>query len=155
MSVGKRQRGFTLLAVLTLTALMAISLSVVGPSWSQARQRERERELVHIGLEYAQALARYRAASPGSERRNPDTLDDLLLDRRFPRVVRHLRRLYPDPLDPGRPWEPVRDPQGGIVGVRSTSTARPLAEHVPHGVQPFSAPAQQYREWVFSVREVE
>jgi hypothetical protein len=44
----------------------------------------------------------------------------------MPGTQRHLRRLYPDPLTGSNEWGLVRAPDGGIAGVHSLSTARPL-----------------------------
>ncbi len=57
----------------------------------------------------------------------PAKLDDLLRDPRFPNVVRHLRKLYNDPMT-GEDWELVTDPAERIIGVRSSSDVATLQE---------------------------
>lgn len=143
------ERGFTFVAVLAATALLTASLSVAGPRWADAQRRERERELVRVGQRYAQAIAQYRDRSPGAERRYPATLDDLLIDRRFVGTVRHLRRLYTDPVAPGRPWGVVRDGSGAIVGVRSSSLDSPSGLPLLDAAgRPLPAVAR-YADWSF------
>lgn len=145
-----RPRGFTLVAVLLLLALTGLGLAAVGPLWAQDLQRERERELLRIGRLYAQALADYRDRSPGSVKQYPTSLDALVLDTRFIGVTRHLRRLYPDPLAPERPWGLQRDDSGAITGVYSQSTAAPLQQAaLDLGVVELAA-AARYADWKFA-----
>lgn len=145
-----RQRGFTLVAVLLLLALAGLGLAAVGPLWSRDMQREREQELLRIGRLYAQALADYRDRSPGSVKQYPASLEALALDTRFIGVTRHLRRLYPDPLAPDRPWGLVRDDSGAITGIYSQSDAAPLHQApIDLGVVEL-APAQRYADWKFA-----
>ena len=44
---------------------------------------------------------------------------DLLEDRRFVTVRRHLRAMYPNPFTGKPDWEPIRAGKGRIVGVRA------------------------------------
>jgi type II secretory pathway pseudopilin PulG len=152
MRRGDRQRGFTLVAVLVLLALCMLGLAVVGPQWSQQVRREREKELLHIGALYAQALAEYRATSPGSLKQYPLRLQDLLVDTRFVGTARHLRELYADPLDPKRPWGLMQDADGRITGVYSLSQDAPLAERVIDLGVTVLTPAEHYSDWKFTVK---
>jgi hypothetical protein len=122
--------------------------------WSQRLQRERERMLIDIGSRYAMALERYRAASPGGLKRYPQSLDELLLDRRFVGTVRHLRRLYDDPMQPGQPWMAVRNADGEIVGVHSTSTRAPVSTAARDRRGEPLPPARSYAQWVFTARHI-
>lgn len=159
MSSG--ERGHSLIALLVATALVALAASVAAPSVAWQRQHEQEARFGQIGRAYAQALARYRRLSPGAQPAYPHSLDDLLLDRRFVGTVRHLRRLYPDPLAAGQPWVPLRDERGGIVGVRSQSQSAPLATQPPPGARWLSQPpvpgsgrrAPTYADWAFLAEE--
>jgi type II secretory pathway pseudopilin PulG len=151
MRVG-RQRGFSYIAVLAMVALMGIGLAAIGPLWADEARREREDELLRIGRLYAEAIARYQKASPGSAKRYPPTLEVLLMDTRFVGTVRHLRTLYPDPLGPARPWGLLRDADGGIRGVFSQSEAPPLRT-VPVVLGAVTlAPATRYSDWQFVAR---
>jgi type II secretory pathway pseudopilin PulG len=151
MQVGK-QHGFSYVAVLAMIALMGLGLAAIGPLWAEEVRREREDELLRIGRLYAEAIARYQQASPGSAKRFPPTLEVLLTDTRFVGTVRHLRTLYPDPLEPSRPWGLVRDVDGGIRGVFSQSEAPPLRT-VPVIIGAVTlAPAARYSDWQFVSR---
>lgn len=143
------QRGYTFVAVLVLLALVSLGLSFAGPTWSQQSQRDRERELLRVGVLYARALASYRDVSPGSLKMTPDTLDALLLDARFLGVMRHLRKLYPDPVNPGQPWGLVRDRAGHIIGVHSLSSELPQAQGRVVLDDRILPPARRYSDWVF------
>lgn len=118
-----QQRGYTYLTVLFLVAIMAGGLAKIGEAWHTAAVREREAELLHIGNEYRAAIGRYYLAGQGQYPRN---LTDLVKDPRQPGTVRHLRRLYPDPITGKAEWRLVRAAQGGIAGVASASDERPL-----------------------------
>lgn len=121
MPRGSRERGFTYLALLLAVAVMGIGLAAAGRSASTAAQREREAELLFAGRAYRAAIMSYYEGSPGAAKRYPERLEDLLEDRRFPFVRRHLRRLYRDPMTGSRRWGLVRAPEGGIMGVYSLS----------------------------------
>jgi hypothetical protein len=85
--------------------------------------REKEADLLHIGNEYRKAIERYYVSGP---KQYPKSLADLLKDPRQPGTVRHLRRLYPDPITGKDEWGLVKSNDGGIAGVYSTSEAAPL-----------------------------
>jgi type II secretory pathway pseudopilin PulG len=147
--VRKPQRGFTYLGLLFLVAVIGVGLAAGGLVWHTAVQREREHELLFAGEQYRRAIKSYYDASPGAKQ-YPRSLDDLLLDPRFPNVRRHLRRIYPDPMTGGKDWEPVSAPDGAILGVHSRSKAKPLKSA---GFKPelaAFAQAQSYAGWVFA-----
>lgn len=153
-AVPRRQpRGATLVVVLLLLALTSLGLSVVGPAWADQARRERERDLLRIGALYARALASYRAASPGSDKHHPERLEQLLADTRFVGTMRHLRKLYPDPLRPGAPWGLVKDAAGRIVGVYSHSDDEPVARGVQQLDGVTLPAASRYSDWKFMAKE--
>jgi type II secretory pathway pseudopilin PulG len=119
----RRPRGYTYLTVLFIVAILAGGLAVIGEVWHTAAVREREAELLHIGQEYRKAIERYYLAGP---RQYPRNLADLVKDPRQPGTVRHLRRLYPDPITGKDDWRVVKAADGGIAGVASNSEDRPL-----------------------------
>lgn len=128
MSSGKRERGFTYLAALLLVAASGAALAAAAELWSHARQREKEAELLWIGSQFKQAIGLYYHRSPGSVKRYPAKLDDLLEDPRHLNTARYLRRIYTDPLTGKPQWGLIAAPDGGIMGVHSLSSARPLRQ---------------------------
>ena len=120
--VKLRAAGFTYLALLFIVAVIAGGLAAVGEAWHTSARREKEAELLFIGHQYRQAIARYYLAGL----RYPRALADLLRDPRRPGTERYLRRLYADPLTGSSEWGLVKAPDGGIQGVYSLSQDRPL-----------------------------
>jgi type II secretory pathway pseudopilin PulG len=117
--------GMVLVAVLLLLALIALLACAGGEMWATAVKREREAQLLFVGDQYRHAIDSYWRASPGPVRMLPRSLSDLLLDRRRPVPVQHLRRAYRDPMDEAAEWGVVKGP-AGIAGVYSTSDAAPI-----------------------------
>lgn len=159
MQVGRRRcrarpaRGYTFVWVLAALVTIGIGLAAVGPRWADQAQRERESDLMRLGVLYAAAIQRYHDASPGSQKQWPRELGDLLLDSRYAGTVRHLRRLYPDPIDPAQPWGLVRSVDGGIVGVHSLNSARPLRREAITLGNVVLPRADRYDQWQFVARE--
>jgi type II secretory pathway pseudopilin PulG len=144
------EAGYTLVVMLVAVFVVALGLSVAGPTWHEQNRRIQERELMRIGVLYAHALAEFREGAPGSLKTYPKSLDELVLDTRFFGVRRHLRRLYPDPLDPARPWGVVRDIDGYITGVYSQSSDEPVASGTVVLGDIVLPPARRYSDWKFS-----
>lgn len=117
------QRGFTYLTALFVLAIMAGGLALAGEVWNTSAMREKEAELLHVGNEYRKAIERYYLSGA---RQYPKNLADLVKDPRQPGTVRHLRKLYPDPITGKEEWGLFRGPDGGIAGVFSLSEDKPL-----------------------------
>ena len=117
-----RQRGFTYQWLLFVLAAGAAGLAGLGQRASAAVQRDREAELIFRGHEIARALSAYRAATPGTAKMLPVSLHDLLDDRRGPRPLRHLRRVYPDPFTGKTDWILATADDERISGVRSRAS---------------------------------
>lgn len=113
------QRGFTYLWLLLVLATGGAGLAALGERASAAVQRERETELMFRGQEIARAIAAYWAATPGPAKALPQSLQELLEDRRGTQVVRHLRRLYADPFTGEADWALLRTDDGLVAGVHS------------------------------------
>ena len=115
------KRGYALLAALVLLAIVSLGATVAVERAQLAAQREREAELLFAGDQYRDALVRYYAMPAGQlSQQYPQTLQDLLEDRRTQATGRHLRRLYPDPMT-GKPDWVLEWVGGRIVGVHSRS----------------------------------
>lgn len=148
-SIGPgRQGGFTLLGLVFLVALLGVGLAALGKVWETAARRDREAELLFVGDQYRRALESYYRASPGQDKHFPRDLGELLLDPRFPNTVRHLRRLYRDPVGNSAEWGLVKE-AGEITAIHS------LSADTPFKMAGFNRPydtfvdAATYREWVF------
>lgn len=144
----RHQRGFTYFGALFLVLLMGAALAGIGQTWSAASVRAKERELLWVGTQYAQALRSYYGATPGLGQ-YPASLDELLDDRRFPGGMRHLRRLYPDPITKSTDWGLVHTVDHRIAGVYSRSEQAPRkTDRFPPEWTDFSG-KQRYSEWRF------
>jgi type II secretory pathway pseudopilin PulG len=144
MSSG--ERGFTYLGVLILVVLIGLLLAGAGQVAATAAQRERETQLLWVGHQYRAAIRRYW----NQRREYPQKLEDLLgAGPGAPLQVRYLRRLYPDPMTNAVDWVLVPAPQGGIMGIASSSKRAPLKTgHFDDADQDF-ADAAAYSDWKF------
>ena len=84
-----------------------------------------ERRLVNAGNEIVTALEAYRAASPGSAKELPRSLDDLLHDPRMLADKGYLLTLPVDPVTQKQAWGVIKNNVEQIIGVHSLSTATP------------------------------
>ena len=117
------QQGFTYLGLLLAVVIIGLMLTVAAHVWQTTVQRQREAELLWVGHAYRTAIASYFALG----HRYPATLQDLLVDERFPVPKHHLRKLYPDPMTGRADWTLVLTAnQMGIQGVASRSQAIPI-----------------------------
>jgi type II secretory pathway pseudopilin PulG len=148
-SRAQTQSGFAYIAVLAMLLLVALGTQSVVTYASQQAQREREEALLHIGAAYTRAIGAYYTASPGSIKRWPKSLEELLEDKRLVYVQRHLRELYPDPITKQFDWELVLAADGGIQGIRSRSTATPLRTGSVELNDIALPPAKSYSDWSF------
>jgi type II secretory pathway pseudopilin PulG len=121
MSAGKN-RGFTYLGFLLFVAVTGAGLAAFGEIASHAAQREKEAELLFRGNQYREGIASYYR----KEQRYPQSLEQLLEDKRYPVAVRHLRKLYADPVTASSEWGLVEAPGGGVMGVYSRSADAPI-----------------------------
>jgi len=142
------QRGAALLLVLVAVAILGLATGIAGQSWRSMVQRSKEADLLWCGEQYRQAIRSYYQVKQGPRNMYPAKLEELLQDSRFPQPVRHLRRLYDDPMT-GESWELIRAPQGGIAGVRSSSTLKPFRQDGFPKEQEAFAKKDSYREWEF------
>lgn len=148
-SYRSRQSGFSYLVLLFVVAIFGISLGVVLPIWSEVMRQDRENALIDRANTLVRAIRSY-STSTRSGQRTPTSLTDLLEDRRSGGLRRHLRSVPPDPVMRSDTWGLIVDSSGGIIGVHSLSTDRPLHDQLPKGAVGL-APALQYADWQFLV----
>jgi hypothetical protein len=144
MSAG-RQGGFTYLGILLAVAATGAGLAAFAEITSHALQREKEAELLFRGNQYREAIASYHQ----TEDRYPQSLDQLLQNKGFSVPVRHLRKLYADPMTGGADWALVQAPDGGIMGVHSRSQAAPIKTGNFAARDLAFEEAQHYSDWKF------
>jgi type II secretory pathway pseudopilin PulG len=150
MSRGERARrragGFTYIGLLALVVLIGLMLAAAGEVAATTAQRERETQLLWVGHEYRAAIGRYWSR----RRAYPQSLQDLLgAAPDAPVQVRWLRRLYPDPMTNAVDWVLVPAPNGGIMGVTSSSKRAPLKTgHFDEADHDFEN-ASAYSDWQF------
>lgn len=118
-------RGFALLAVLLLVAILGIAAAAAVSAGMAIQRRANEEELLFVGTEFRNAFKSY-YESAISVPRYPQKLEDLLRDPRFPGVRRHLRKLYSDPITGRADWATIPAPGGGILGVYSIAPGTPI-----------------------------
>lgn len=115
----RRQRGFTYLGILLAVAILGLGLSAASEVWVTVAKRQRMEQLEWVGQQYVQAIGSYYEASPGHVKAYPRTLQDLVEDRRFAFVRRHLRQVYVNPYTGMSNWEVIGATDGGIRGLRA------------------------------------
>jgi type II secretory pathway pseudopilin PulG len=145
----QQQAGFTYTVLLFALVLLGVGLAAIGEAWSAASRRDKERELLYVGNEYVRAIRSFYEDSPG-EHRYPASLADLVEDRRFVDVRRHLRRLYPDPVDPALEWRLLPAPDGGVMGVASQSRLPALARQPARLPGAATLAGTHYSDWAFA-----
>lgn len=158
------QAGFTYMGLLAVIAIAGIGMAGTGIVWHQDSQREREKELLFIGEEFRKAIGSYYESSPNGTKQFPNTLDDLLLDKRFPVTKRHIRKLYADPLyknstSVGSSFAATlpNDKQWGLItqqtqitGVYSLSRLAPVKKFGFATQYESFGEAAEYKEWKFN-----
>jgi type II secretory pathway pseudopilin PulG len=88
MPVGGEERGYAMVALLVMMAVMAVAMTVALPAWSTLARREKEAELVFRGEQYARAIALFQRKYAGAF---PPNID-VLVNERF------LRKKFKDPI---------------------------------------------------------
>jgi type II secretory pathway pseudopilin PulG len=147
------QGGFAYLALLISIAIIGVAAAGTIELGAIYQRRMAEKELLYVGGEFQRALLDYAENTPLGQPTQPRTLDELLLDPRYPNPVRHLRKLYADPMTGKADWVLVKGLDGQmIIGIHSASTARPIqVAHFPKEFRGFEK-KKRYTEWVFVAR---
>ena len=140
--------GFTYIGLLLFIAITGLGLSVAGMSWQYQVRAEKEKQLLFVGSEFRDAINSYYATTPDAVKVYPQSLSDLLLDKRTPYVKRHLRKIYIDPMTGKADWGLVTR-QGRIMGIFSKSTLAPYKQKGFNVADAKMAGVQSYQEWIF------
>lgn len=147
-AVCKASLGFTFIGLMIIMAISGIVLAAVGVVWKQDAMRTKEQILLDYGLAYQKAITSYYENNPSGLQQLPKKLEDLLLDKRYPNVKRHIRRLYENPITPKTGWTLIRE-QGRIKGVSTDSDLKPIKKKgFPKGFEAFEK-AETYADWQF------
>lgn len=143
-------KGFTYLGLLFAVALAGVALALAGIVWQTANKRAKEEQLIFAGGAIRDAISRYYRRTPGGLREFPRTLQDLVEDRRYVTIERHLRKIYMDPFTGKRDWGLIKGAEGRIVGVFSQSREAPVKrERFPDIFASFEK-ANRYSDWRFT-----
>lgn len=128
----------TYLVLLWWVAIGGVLLAALAQSWRMEARRQKDIELVFRAEQIAAAIQSYYDATPTGPKALPQTLDQLIEDRRGPALKRHLRQPWPDPVT-GEQWGLIKS-ELGIKGVYSRSTLKPV-----RGDPSF----RNYKDWRF------
>jgi type II secretory pathway pseudopilin PulG len=143
------QRGATLMVVLVTVVVMGLVAGLTGSTWKTVMQRAKEEELLFRGDQYRRAIESYYQAKHGTAAGAfPQNLEALLKDPRSLQTVRHLRRLYTDPMT-GGDWLLIKDEGGRVKGVKSASDLEPFKQDGFAKVYEKFRGAASYSQWEF------
>ncbi len=145
----KNQQGSVLVFVLVAVTLLGLMAGIAGSSWQTIVTRAKEQELLWRGGQIRQAIGSYyRTAHGGGQLSFPANFEQLLKDPRFAGTKRHLRRHYLDPMT-GEDWDLIKEPNGRIKGVRSSSQKEPFKKDNFSTENEKLAGKTKYSEWEF------
>jgi type II secretory pathway pseudopilin PulG len=138
--------GFTYIGLLALIVLIGLLLAAAGEVAGTTAQREREMELLWIGHQYRDAIARFYRIN----HQYPAALEDLVETASGgEQPTRYLRRLYRDPMTRATDWVLIPALSGGVMGVASASTRAPLKRARFDPIDVGFEDAEAYTGWVF------
>lgn len=108
---GSAQRGYALLVVMFLLALLVLMTITVAPNVVTDAQREKEKEMVWRGKQYVRGIKRYYMKT----HRFPVEIDDLVKPKTG---IRFMRQAYKDPMnDVDGSWRLIYvGPNGQLIG---------------------------------------
>ena len=145
------QNGAILLMVLVSITLLGLMAGIAGSSWKTIVQQAKEVDLLWKGNQIRRAIGSYYNTSlsqSSAPKVFPSELKHLTQDPRSLEVMRHLRRLYVDPMT-GEDWETIKGPSGQIIGVRSKSNKVPFKQNNFLQENKSFAGQQSYHGWLF------
>lgn len=142
------ETGFTYIGLMLMIAIAGIGMAAAGMSWHYKLRADKEKQLLFVGSQFNNAITSYYESSPAENKQYPRSLEELLLDRRFPKVKRHLRQIYSDPMTGSSNWGLVRQGQR-ITAVYSLSKEKPFkVSGFDAANQGFNS-AGSYQDWIF------
>lgn len=143
-------RGFSFVGVLIFVAVLGLLGSMTVKLAAVQHRRFAEQTLLETGVAFSQALRSYALATPVGQPDAPPSLRDLLRDPRFPGTVRHLRKIFVDPMTGSSDWGLERDADdGAILAVFSLSCGKPIKIAGFDARFPDFNGKPYYREWKF------
>ncbi len=110
--------GFVYLWALFAVALAGIVMAGAGQVWQVKAQREKETQLLYVGEEFRKAIMSY--YNTGTKQL-PESLEDLLQDKRLPNIKRHLRKIYLDPVTNTAEWGLIEESSQGNVAPNASA----------------------------------
>lgn len=116
----RRESGFVYLWALFSVVLAGVVMAGVGQVWQAKAQREKEAELLYVGEQFRKAIMSY--YNTGTKQ-FPETLEELLEDKRAAATKRHLRKIYMDPITNTAEWGIIEEPPPGGNTVSGNSPA--------------------------------
>ena len=146
---GGKQQGVILLGVLVAVVVLGLLSTIVVMGWKTQTQKSKEQELLWRGNQYRRAIESYYTfAQQGDQVSLPSRLDNLIRDQRSVTTVKHLRRLYVDPMT-GKDWQTIKNTSGKIIGVKSGSSLEPFKKKGFCEENKAFAGKNKYSEWHF------
>ena len=143
------QRGFSYLVALFMVAILSVVSLRALENTRTNEQRDREAELLQVGQSYREAIRMYYDNTPGAAKQYPPDMQSLLLDERGNITRRYLRKLYRDPITASQDWGIISSESGGVMGVYSLSTQKPIKiDGFPTELMSFTG-AKRYQDWQF------
>lgn len=151
------QKGFLYLGVLLIIFIVSITTLVISSNYKIDIQRENELELLFIGHQFELAIESYYNQSPDDIKNFPIKLEDLLLDKRTLIPLRHIRKIYIDPMTNNTEWGLIKNDSDGITGVFSLSEGSPIIKSSKFHKQykdefndtPTNGDLKKYSDWKF------
>ncbi|HEV2064841.1 MAG TPA: type II secretion system protein [Thermoanaerobaculia bacterium] len=136
----RKQRGYTLVAIVIGIAILTILTAAVAPAVSVIMQRDREDELIFRGKQYARGITLFQRRYG----RLPTTLKEMYENR-----PRTLRKLWKEPMCGCDDWyliiqgTPDALPTAGIPGQPQTKSGAAAPPPPTPGPQPFGSPGEK------------
>ena len=118
--MSRRESGFVYLWALFSVVLAGVVMAGVGQVWQAKAQREKEVELLYVGEQFRKAIMSY--YNTGTKQ-FPETLEELIEDKRAAATKRHLRKIYMDPITNTAEWGIIEEPPPGGNTVSGNSPA--------------------------------